>query len=164
MLLRKPYSLATLLRDAKDYVVSCGCKQRKRPNTQKVAMLPSRFLRPGGVPEMGIQDMGELSEAGNRYLLVAVDKGSTVLFTFPIPPKETLGMARKLLDLVLSFGIPLLIRSDPGTEFMAEVVEHLCRWPDVSIAYGPVDHDCAQGTVERLGGRLHEVLAELCKA
>ena len=96
--------------------------------------------------------MGARSEAGNRLLLVVVDRASKFLFAYPLPNKRAEGVARKLLELLLTFGIPLSLRSDPGTEFTAEVVQHFCKWLNVAIDYGPTDHPRAQGAVERLGG------------
>jgi len=54
--------------------------------------------------------------------------------------------------VVLTFGLPVSLRSDPGTEFTVKVVEHMCRWLNVPIDNGPVGHARAQGTVKRLGG------------
>lgn len=107
--------------------------------------------------------MGIKSEAGNRHLLLAVDRASKFLFGFTLPMKAALGVARRLLEVVLTFGVPLSLRSDPGTEFTADVTQHLCKWLNGSIAYGPADHSRAQGAQERLTGWLHEVLAEICK-
>ena len=113
---------------------------------------------------MDIHDMGARSEAGNRLLLVIVDRASKFLFAYPLPDKSAEGVAKKLLELLLTFGVPSSLRSDPGTEFTAEVVQHLCKWLNVGIDYGPADHPRAQGTVERMGGWLHETLVELCKS
>ena len=90
-------------------------------------MLPARFLRPGEVLEVDIQGMGVKSDARNKVLLVAVDKASKFLFAFLLPTKKTLGVARKLLEMMLTFGLPLYVRSDPGSEFTAEVTQHLCK-------------------------------------
>ena len=108
--------------------------------------------------------MGTRSEAGNRHLLVAEDRASKFFFAFPLPNKSAEGVAKKLLELLLTFGIPLPLRSDPGTEFTAEVVQHLCKWLNVAIDYGPTDHPRAQGALERLGGGIHETLVDLCKS
>ena len=115
-------------------------------------MLPSRFLRPGEVLEVNVQDMGVKSDAGNNVLLVAVDKASKFLFAFPLPTKEAIGVSGKLLEVMLAFGLSLYVRSDPGSEFTAEVMQHLCKWLNVTIAYGPADRPRAQGTMDRLGG------------
>ena len=134
-------------------MLSCGWRRLKRSTSQRVAMLPARFLKPWEVLEMDIQDMGAKSEAGNKHLLVIVDRPSKFLFTYPLPIKTAENVAKKLLELLLTFGIPLSLRSDPDTEFTAEVVQHLCKWLNVTIDYGPTDHPRAQGAVERLGVR-----------
>lgn len=127
-------------------------------------MLPARFLQPWEVLEMDIPDMKVTSDGGNRYLLVVVDRGTKFLAAFPLPSKAAEGVSRKLLELLLIFGLPLSIRCDPGGEFIAEVTQHLYRWLKVSLDFGPANHPRGQGSVERLGGWLHEVLAELCES
>ena len=81
--------------------------------------------------------MGENSSTSNRYLLLVVNRAIKFAFAHPLRTKDAESVAKKLLDLLLLFGIPRSIRSDPGTEFMAEVVQHLCRWLKVSIDFGP---------------------------
>ena len=87
-LTQRKYHWASLKRDIRDYVLSCGCRRLKRSTNQRVAMLPARFLKPGEVLEMDIHDMGARSEAGNRLLLVIVDRASKFLFTYPLPDKS----------------------------------------------------------------------------
>jgi len=125
-------------------------------------MLPATFLRPFEVLEMDIQDMKVVSEAGNRYLLVVVDRATKFLLAYPLPSKGSLGVSQKLLELLLLFGLPLSIRCDAGGEFTAEVIQHLLRWLKVSLDIGPSNHPRAQGAVERLGGWLQGTLSELC--
>ena len=107
--------------------------------------------------------MGARSEAGNKHLLVIGDRVSKFMFAYPLPNKTAENVAKNLLELLLTFEIPLSLRSDPGTEFTAEIVQHLCKWLNVTINYGPTDHPRAQGIVEKLGGWIHETLVELCK-
>ena len=64
---------------------------------------------------------------------------------------------------MLTFGVPKSIRSDAGGQFTAKVVAHLCQWQKVSLYHGPADHPRSQGTVERRGGWINELMAELCK-
>ena len=92
------------------------------------------------------------SDAGNNVRLVAVDKASKFMFAFPLPTKKAIGVAWKLPEVMLTFGLSLYVRSDPGSKFTAEVMQHFCKWLNATIAYGPADHPLARGTVERLGG------------
>eukprot|EP00752_Nemacystus_decipiens_P015644 g13961.t1 len=120
--------------------------------------------RPWEVLQIDIQDMKVKSEKGNQYLLVVVDRASKFLAAFPLPNKDALSVSRKLLGLLLTFGLPLSIRADMGSENTAQVMQHLCSWLKVSLDYGPVNHPRAQGAVERMGGWLQEALSLLCKA
>ena len=86
-------------------------------------MLPSRFLRPRDVLEVDIQDMGVKSDAGNKVLLVVVNTGGKFLFAFRFPTKEAIGVARKLLEVMLTSGLPPYVRSDPGSTFTAKVMQ-----------------------------------------
>ena len=153
-----------LVKDVREYVLSCGCKRRKRANSQRVAMMPVKFLRPWEVLEMDTQDLKQKSQDGNRYLLVVVDRASKFLFADPLPSKNAVGVSRELLELLLTFGAPLSIRSDARGKFTAQAVKHVCQWLRVSIDYGPANHPRAQGAIERVGGWLQEVLSELCKS
>ena len=92
-----------------------------------------------------------------------VGRISKFLFAYPLPNKTVENVAKKLLELLLTFGIPLSLRGNPGTDFTAEAAQYLCKWLNMTIDNGPTDHPRAQGAVERLGGRIHETLVELCK-
>ena len=81
-----------------------------------------------------------------------MDRAIKFLFAYPLPNKIAENAAKKRLELLLTFGIPLSLRSDPGTEFTAEVVQHHYRWLNMTLDYGPKYHPRALEAVERLGG------------
>ena len=113
---------------------------------------------------MDIHDMRASSEAGNKHILVIGDRASKFLFAFPLPNKTADNVAKKLRELLSTFGIPLSLRSGPGTEFAAEVVKHLRKWLNVTIDYGPPDRPKGSRNCREVGGWIHETLAELCKS
>ena len=41
-------------RGAREYVLSSGCRRRKRTRSQRMAMLPGRYLEPWEVPEVDL--------------------------------------------------------------------------------------------------------------
>ena len=128
-----------------------------------MAMMSARLLWPWEVLEMDLQVLKQVSSAGNRYIVVA-DRASRFVFAYPLESKDSVGVTRNLLELLLTFGVPLLIRSDAGGEFTTKVVAHLCHWLRVQLDHGLADHPRSQVAVERMGGWLQEVLAELCKS
>ena len=162
LLIMDKYWWPTIAQDTRDYVLSCRCRWRKRAWSQRMAMMPARLLWPWEVLKMDLQDMKHVFSAGNTYLLVIVDRTSRPVCI----PARVPGPHRrrpKLLELLLSFGVPMSIRSGARGEFTANVVAHLCKWLRVSLDHGPSDHPRSQDAVERMGGWPHEVMAELCK-
>ncbi|CAM9814812.1 unnamed protein product, partial [Sphacelaria rigidula] len=144
------YEWPGLFANVRKYVLSCGCRRRKRTNTWEVL-------------EMDISDMKQVSALGNRYLLIIVDRATKFLFASPLAAKLTVPVAKCLLKLFLTFGVPYFSRSDAGGEFTSEVVNHVCQWVKVKLDHGRAEHLRGQGAEERYGGWLHDVLAELCK-
>ena len=46
VIVQRKYNWPTLVKDVREYVLSCGCRRRKRASSQRVGMMPARFLRP----------------------------------------------------------------------------------------------------------------------
>ena len=115
-------------------------------------MMPARLLWPWKMLEMDLHDMKQVSSAENRYILLVVDRANRFVFAYALQSKDSVGVARKLLELLLTFGVPLSIRSDAGGEFTAKVVAHLCQWLRVQLDQGPADHPRSQWGVERMAG------------
>lgn len=162
LLIERKYHWPTLKRDVRAYVLSCSCRRRKRTSSTQLTMMPARLLQPWEVLQMDISDMKVKSLKGNQYLLVIVDRASKYLIAYPLPTKEALGVSRRLLEVLTTFGLPLAIRTDPGSENIAQVTQHLCKWLKVSLDLGPANHPRAQGAVERMGGWMQETLSLLC--
>lgn len=96
------YSQPTLSKDVRKYVPPCVCRRRKRESSQRVAILPARCLWSRKAPKMDTQDMKEAPHGVHRYLLVVLDRSNT--FLYPLPTKDSLGVAWTLLDLMLDHG------------------------------------------------------------
>ena len=98
--------------------------------------------------------MEAASEAGNKYLLVVVDRSSTFLFIYPLPNDTAENMVKKLLELLLTFGIHSLYAvTQKLSSNSVQCDDRL--WP-----LRPPE---GSGAVERLGRWIHEILVELCK-
>ncbi|CAB1118123.1 unnamed protein product [Ectocarpus sp. CCAP 1310/34] len=141
-----------------------GCDRRKRPLSRRVAMVAGRPLEPWDELQMDILKIDTPSQTGNNYILLVVDRASKFPIGFPLETKQAVGVARVVVELCLTYGVPKTVRCDGGPEFGAEVVKHLCRWLRANIVFGAADHPRGQGSVERLGGWLQEMLAKLCRS
>ena len=98
------------------------------------------------------------------YVHLVVDRASRFQFVFPLPFNGTKEVASILANLCLTFGVPRNFRSDGGGELRSGILKSLCHWLKARLDFGPADHSRGQSAVERFGGWLQEMLAELCRA
>ena len=155
-LVRGYFHWPPIARDTGLYDTSCGYNRRKHSHSQKIATIPGRAVEPWETLEVDMLSMGAISRAGNKYVLLVVDRASRFPFRFILPSKGTKEVARILANFRLTFGVPRNFRSD--------VLKSLWHWLKARLDFRPADHSCGQGAVERLGGWLQEMLAELCRA
>ena len=97
-------------RDTRLHVLSCGCNRRKRSRSQKFFTMPGRAVEPWETVEVDIFSMGTTSRAGNKYVLLVVDRTSRFPFVFFLPSKGTKYFRWPSFDV---WG-PRIIRSDGG--------------------------------------------------
>lgn len=104
-LLRDRFHWPEMCRDTREHVLSCGCTSRKRPRTQRIAMLLVDFFEPWEVLEVThLQRCPNTSKAGSEYFLLVVKKVSifVLAFAYPLPSKEAHGVTRIVLYLCLT--------------------------------------------------------------
>lgn len=89
LLIKEKFSWAILRRDVREYLLSLGCRRRKMANGRKVWVLPTRCLKPWEMLQRDIQDLHKVSAAGNRYLLVVMERARKyfLLFAYPLQTK-----------------------------------------------------------------------------
>lgn len=81
-----------------------------------------------------------------------VDVSKQVSSSLPIPTEEATRVARKLLELLLTFEMPLSFRRNHGVFTRYAMINNNCLWLKLSIYYAEVEHSRLQGTVARMGG------------
>ena len=111
---------------------------------------------------MDIHDMGARSEAGNKHLLVIVDRASKFLFAYTLPNNTAENTAKKLIELLLNYGIYIPVSTQrPRHGVHPGSCPTLLQIAQRDDRHGPTDHPRAQGAVERLGGWIYETLMKL---
>ena len=133
-----------------DFVSECGTCQKDR-----LGMLPADCLQPvvrSVKPEqarsvVGVDTLTVTPEDkfGNKYVIVVV-----VLFTkfcalYPVKDKEAKTTASVLFQFFTTYGGFDAIASDPGSDFMSEVVQHLQRWMGIRHTVSLVDRHQSNG-------------------
>ena len=83
-LVRDHFHWPSATSDTRQYVLSCGCRRRKRQNSRRLAMLPGRPLEPWDELQIDILKLDTPSLSGNKYVLLVVDRASRFPFGFPL--------------------------------------------------------------------------------
>lgn len=87
---------------------------------------------------------------------------SVCLLIKPTPHKAGDRCSKEGPRAIPTFELPFLIRSNPGTDFTQNRVNH-CRWLHMSVNYRLAKQSRAQGTIDKIGVWLRAVLGQLCK-
>ena len=69
-------------------------------------MMPGRLLEPWDELQMDILKIDTPSLTGHNYILLVVDRASKFPFGFPLETRQAVGVARVLVELCLTSGVP----------------------------------------------------------
>jgi hypothetical protein len=70
--------------------------------------------------------LNKTSPRGHNYILVLVDICTRFVILRSLKDKSALSVARSFWEIICDFGIPKVIQSDNGSEFVNEIVKGLC--------------------------------------
>ena len=102
--------------------------------------------------QIDLIDMQTKSDGAYRYICHTVDHFSKFHVIFPLPSKNATVVAKEFKRHVLSnFGLPKIIHSDNGSEFVNDVITTLVvLWPGHAKFFnGGPGHSQSQGLVEQ---------------
>ncbi len=105
------------------------CEFCQANSEKKVTVKVKPFTRASYHPMevLNIDTIGPLpkDDSGNEYILVIIDCFSRWVELFGIPDTSAVGAAHALLQHCGRFGVPALIRSDRGSQFVNGLIEQL---------------------------------------
>ncbi len=105
--------------------------------------------------------MGPLptSAEGFKYLFNIIDRSTRWVEAIPVKNMEAATIADALVaGWVSRFGVPAVITSDRGTQFMSAVWEALCKRLHIQHITTTAFHPCSNGMVERCHRQLKDAL------
>ena len=108
--------------------------------------------------------MGPLpvSTHGFRYILVITDLFSKWVEAFPLVGTDSNTLAKILVDeIVCQYGMPEIIHSDQGSNFVSEVIRTLCAMMGVQRTQTTPYHPQGNGQVERFNRTLEGMLSKV---
>ena len=144
------------------------CRERKGATgytTWSRVELSERPFRVLQIDSVGrIKPHGDVS--GARFVLTVVDLFSRYIWMIPLRDNDSKSVACALIDRVFcDLGvIPIVIRSDRGSEFSGHVIEYLDKAFGIKHVYGSAYHPQSQAIVERSHRNMSDLLAILSRA
>lgn len=133
-----------------DFVACCPICQKDRLGMMPMDMLPE-IIRHHKVPHarhtVGVDTLTvtPADKFGNSYLIVVINLFTKFVSMYPAPDKSAETVARALLIHFASYGTFEHLVSDPGSEFMAEVVQQLNKWLGIQHVVSLVDRPQSSG-------------------
>jgi hypothetical protein len=152
-----------IFRDVERYVKACpDCQSKKKGRYQK----PPGFLEVSQVEKpwarVGMDILGPFptSQAGNRYIIVAVDYVTKWAEAAALPIAGAQQVADFFLnEVLLRHGAPRKLTTDQGKCFTAKMMQKVVRAMETNHQTTTAYHPQANGLVERLNHTLADMLS-----
>jgi hypothetical protein len=142
------------------YIRCCEVCQKNKITQNKTKMPLQITTTPDVVWEKSSLDIvGPLTTtlAGNRYLLTFQDELSKFTLAVPIQQQDAETVAKAFVkEVVLKFGIPQVLLTDQGTNFLSELFANVCKLLKIKRIKTTAYHPQSNGALERT----HRVLVE----
>lgn len=150
--------------DVELFVHCCdACTAKKGPGKRSQA--PLQLLQSGAPMErVGVDVLGPfpVTDAGNRYVLVAVDYFTKWPEAYAVPDQSAATTAGRLVEeFFCRFGLPEELHSDQGRNFESRVLSEVCRRLGIRKTRTTPLHPQSDGLVERFNRTLATQLAIL---
>ena len=139
-----------LRNDIKREIADCvACRQH---NTVKHGYHPSRSVTASQPGDHYMIDLAQLPASldGKIFCLVLIDVFTGFIILRPLADKTAQSVARELWDIFCLIGIPRVLQSDNGTEFVNSILATLNRLIGVNHRFITAYNPRADGKVERV--------------
>ncbi|XP_070188954.1 KRAB-A domain-containing protein 2-like [Littorina saxatilis] len=134
-------------------------KKRTRPKTTGVVVRPILTKDFSCRGQVDLVDMQSMSCNGYKWIMVYQDHLTKFCVLRAIRSKRPTEVASQLLDIFLLLGAPVILQSDNGTEFTANVISELMEfWPSLKMVHGKPHYPQSQGSVERANCDIKDML------
>ena len=105
-----------------------------------------------------------VTEAGNKYILIAADYFTKWVEAFSLPNQEARTIADVLVkEFVCRFGVPLSIHSDQGRNFESALFTEICHLMGIKKTRTTPYHPQSDGMVERFNRTLEMELSKFAE-
>jgi hypothetical protein len=142
------------------------CDHCFRYNLGKVGYSPIKSIQakyPFDHVAVDLLSLHKTSPRGHNYILIVVDICTRFVILRPLKDKSALSVARSFWEISSDFGVPKIIQSDNGTEFVNEVIEQLTKLMGVDHRTVACYNPRANGAAERHVQTVLSCLRKMCR-
>ena len=156
------YYWSSLEKDITEYIRTCDTCQRRDKPTRTESLHPIQVGQP--FDRIGIDVVGPLTvtEDGNRYIITATDYLTKYPEARAVKNADASTTAQFIFeDIICRHGAPKEVLSDRGRNFIAKMIEELCKRMNIHHKRSSPYHSQTNGLVERFNRTLCETLAKI---
>lgn len=136
---------------------TCNLKKTQKHAGLVVKPIISKDFNVRG--QVDLIDFQSCADGIYKWLLNYQDHSTKFLYLRPLQTKKAREVAFELLKIFLEQGAPVILQSDNGREFTAEIIKELLSlWPECKIIHGRPRHPQSQGSVERSNQDVEQML------
>ncbi|KAI1712428.1 integrase core domain-containing protein [Ditylenchus destructor] len=109
--------------------------------------------------QVDLIDLQARPDGDSKFIMVYQDHLTKFVVLDALATKTAAEVARNLIKIFATFGVPKILHSDNGREFANKVVSEVVRqWPICRIVHGKPRHSQSQGSVERANRDIGDIL------
>ncbi|XP_068250938.1 KRAB-A domain-containing protein 2-like [Palaemon carinicauda] len=112
-------------------------RKRKRPMTKGVVVKPILSTEFSSRGQVDLIDMQSMSCRTFKWIMVYQDHLTKFCVLRQLTSKRAAEVAFQLANIFLFLGAPVILQSDNGSKFTAQIITKLrSLWPELSIVHG----------------------------
>ena len=164
--IRRRYYWTGMLTDIQAWINTCIiCQQDKGTPSKKAPLLPIATGEPWSALHCDIVGPFPRTDAGNRYVVVFIERLTSWIEAFPLASCESHAIAEILLhEIIFRYGIPRYFVTDQGSNFLSHLMAEVCTMLNIKKINTTPYHPQANGIVERLNGTLVKGISHYCSS
>jgi transposase InsO family protein len=151
--IRRKYEWPNMKRDIENYIKKCQrCQANKTlgPRYKASMEITTTARKPFERCALDIVGPATVTNKGNWYILTFQDDLTKFVVAEPIPTQEAETVARVFVrNIVLKFGLPELVLTDQGSNFLSELFENTCKLLRIKRVHTTAFHPESNGGLER---------------
>lgn len=150
--MRRTYYWESMAADVYTYVAQCAACSRRTVGNRRRTNLLRLFPAAHPFTDVTLDLLGPLpvTKAGNRFLLVIVDRFTKMTRVTPMPREDAETVASAFCDTwVASYGPPNTLLTDNGTQLTSNYFRGVCNMMGIRTKTSTTYHPQTQGQVKR---------------